>query len=95
MMDWPPKDWRALVALIASIIGAGVLTAFGAWLVHILWRGGWAPATAPQRLDALATALMMALGIVGLILVGLGMAINRRTFKLGRDGFEASGGEDE
>ena len=92
---WPPKDWRALLALIASIAGAGILTGFAAWLVWILWRGGWPVATAPMRVAALARALMLALLIIGAVLLSLGLAINRRSIRLGRDGFEASGGDEE
>lgn len=91
---WPPKDWRALLALVASIAGAGILTAFAAWIVWILWRGGWPEATAPQRLDALAKSLLLALLIIGAVLLSLGLAINRRSIRLGRDGFEASGGDE-
>ncbi|WP_414902451.1 hypothetical protein ACMT1E_04275 [Sphingomonas flavalba] len=91
---WPPKDLRALLALVASIAGAAVLTGFAAWLVWILWRGGWPVATAPMRVAALARALMLALLIIGAVLLSLGLAINRRSIRLGRDGFEASGGDD-
>jgi hypothetical protein len=92
---WPPKDWRAFVALAASIAGAAVMTGMAAWLIHIVWKGGWKVGTEGQRLDTLGTALLLTLGIIGLILLGLGMAINRRSFKLGKDGIEASGGEGE
>lgn len=91
---WPPRDWRAFIALIASIVGSAVLTGFAAWLVWILWKGGWQLGTEGKRLDSLGTALLLILSIMGLVLVSLGLAINRRTLKLGKDGFEASGGED-
>lgn len=94
---WPPRDWRAIIALVASIAGAGVMTGFAAWLVWILWRGGWPLATAGQRIAALATALLLVLATVAVVLVGLGMAINRRTARVtGPAGFsfEASGGDD-
>ena len=35
-VQWPPRDWRALIALVASIIGAAVLTGFSIWLVRLL-----------------------------------------------------------
>lgn len=93
---WPPKDWRALLALTASVAGAAALTAFSAWIVWILWRGGWPDTTAVIRIDALAKALMGLLMIVGIVLISLGLAINKRTVKgsIGAASFEASGGDD-
>lgn len=91
---WPPRDWRAFIALAASILGSAVLTGFAAWLVWILWKGGWSIGTEGQRLSSLGTALLIVLGIMGLVLVSLGLAINRRSLKLGKDGFEASGGDE-
>lgn len=93
---WPPKDWRAFIALAGSIVGAAVLTGFAAWLVYILWLGGWPIGTEGVRLDALAKALFGVLFIVGIVLVSLGLAINRRSVKgsiLGAS-FEASGGDE-
>lgn len=95
--EWPPKDWRAIIALVASIAGAGVMTGFAAWLVWILWRGGWPVATSGQRIAALAWALLLVLSTVALILLGLGMAINRRAGKIKLPGgaeVEFSGGEE-
>jgi hypothetical protein len=93
---WPPKDWRALLALTASVAGAAALTAFSAWIVWILWRGGWPETTAVIRIDALAKALIGLLAIVGIVLISLGLAINRRSIKgsIGPASFEASGGEE-
>lgn len=94
--QWPPRDWRAMLALAASIAGSSVLTLLAAWIVWILWRGGWPEATAPERVAALARAMLAALAIIGAVLLSLGLAINRRTLKanIGASGFEASGGED-
>lgn len=46
-----------------------------------LWHLGW----------ALILLLVGALAV----LLSLGLAINRRSLKLGRDGFSAAGGDDE
>lgn len=92
---WPPRDWRAFLALVASIAGSAVLTGFAAWLVYILWRGGWHVGTEGARLETLGKALLLTLSIMGLVLVSLGLAINRRSVKLGASGFEATGGDDE
>jgi TRAP-type C4-dicarboxylate transport system permease small subunit len=97
-LGWQPRDWRALLALVASVAGAAVLTGFAAWVTWILWRGGWSQGTEGVRIDALAKALLSLLLIVGIVLVSLGLAINRRQVKATLPfgaGFEASGGEDE
>jgi hypothetical protein len=91
---WPPRDWRAFLALIASVAGAATLTGFAAWLVWILWA--W-QGFDQLRIDALAKALFGLLFIVGIVLVSLGLAINRRSIKgsiLGAS-FEAEGGEND
>lgn len=84
---WPAREWRALIALAASIAGAAVLTTMLAWIVHLLatWR----------EAEAIATIAYGLLAIIGSILLSLGLAINRRSIKLTREGFEASGGEDD
>ena len=91
---WPPRDWRAFIALAASIVGAAVLTGFAAWLVHIVrnWRG-----FDELRISILGNALYGVLLIVGVVLVSLGLAINRRSVKgsiLGAS-FEATGGDEQ
>ena len=94
--EWPPRDWRALLALVASIAGAATLTGLAAWLVWILWSGGWSIGSEAARIDALAQALMIVLAIVGIVLVSLGLAINRRTVEaaFGPASFKATGGDD-
>jgi len=83
---WPAREWRALIALVASIAGSAVLTGLLAWAIRIL--EGWRDA------QAIASIGYGLLAIIGSILLSLGLAINRRSIKLTRDGFEASGGED-
>jgi hypothetical protein len=119
--NWPPRDWRAYTALIASWLGASLLTVilivmtlnfdgYADRLIDALTKavGERAPAAAPE-LDALATVLgkvvqaqtWTALGtlfIIGVVLIGLGMAINRRSFSanLGKlASVNSSGGDDE
>lgn len=84
--EWPPKSWLAFIALIASIIGAGVLTANRIWLIKIL--------EAARNITAIADIAKLDTLIIGLVLLSLGLAINRRTAKLSKDGIELSGGED-
>jgi len=86
---WPPRDWRALLALGGSIVGAAVLTVMLAWIVRIFER--WMQ---PGPLANIAYGLLI---IIGLVLLALGFAINRRSFSgsIGPVSFRASGGEDE
>jgi hypothetical protein len=90
-----PRDWRASVALIASIFGSIAMTCFSGMLVYIMWKGGWPVETAEARVHVLGKALMLSLTGSLVVLTTLGFAINRRTIKVGRDGFEASGGGDD
>jgi len=86
--NWPPRDWRALIALTASVGGAGVLTLGLAYIVRLfeLWR-------LPEPLANIAYGL---LAIIGVVLFALGFAINRRSVKgsIGPATFEASGGDE-
>jgi hypothetical protein len=84
------------MALLASVLGAATMTGFAAWLVWIVWQGGW-HGFERERLQALAYALFGVLFIVGIVLVSLGLAINKRSVKgsiLGAS-FEAAGGDDD
>ncbi len=92
---FPAKEWRAHVALIASILGSIALTVFSSALVYIMWKGGWPVDTALVRIEVLSKALMFSLGGSLVVLITLGFAINRRSIKVSKDGLEASGGEDE
>ena len=100
MTNWPPKDWRALIALLGSIGGALALTLFvwwGCW--ELLPRvAGWSTATEAHRAETLRWVLWIATATISLVIMGLGFAINRRTLKgtLGKNGLELDyeGGED-
>lgn len=89
------RDLRALIALFASIGGGIAMTFFALWITWILWRGEWGAGTEIARIDKLGLALILALSISGVVLASHGLAINKRMLKLSRDGFEASGGEDD
>lgn len=109
MPVWPARDWRAMFALVGSIVGAGILTWFAWWLTAYL--AGQAdrliselvrdPHVRPEVggvlitiVGVLAWGLKLLLAGVIAVILSLGLAINRRTVKLGRTGFEASGGDD-
>lgn len=85
---WPPRDLRAFVALAASIGGAMVLTALLGWIIRIFQN--WHIA------DPLANIAYGLLAIIGIILMSLGLAINRRSVKASGLGFslDATGGDD-
>ncbi|MBA3678414.1 MAG: hypothetical protein H0W74_13605 [Sphingosinicella sp.] len=83
---WPPRDWRAFLALAFSIGGAAVLTGLLGWTIRILERGA--------QMEAIANISYALLGIIGAVLLSLGLAINRRSIKFSKEGFEASGGDD-
>ena len=94
--QWPPRDWRALIALIASIGGAMALTGFSLWVVWTLGQLAIAyPETRLEVVKALANSNYGLLGIIGAILLSLGLAINRRSIKASAFGasFDASGGD--
>ena len=93
--SFPPKEWRAHVALIASILGSIALTIFSSMLVYIMWKGGWPVETALVRIEVLSKALMLSLAGSLVVLITLGFAINRRSVKITKDGLEASGGDEE
>lgn len=92
---WPPRDWRALLALCASIVGSASLTCFAGAIVWILWKGGWAHNSDEQRIALLGKALILSLLGGLIVLVSLGLAINRREIRVSRQGFEMSGGDDD
>jgi hypothetical protein len=88
------RDLRALIALLASIGGGIAMTVFAVWITWIIWKGPWGAGTELARIDKLGLALILVLSISGITLASYGLAINKRTLKLGKDGFEASGGDD-
>lgn len=101
MTDWPPKDLRALIALLGSIAGAAVLTGVVLWGMWMLMPADrwWTAATEAHRVETIRIVLWIAAGTIALAIGGLGFAINRRSIrgKFGRDGaeFGMEGGEDE
>lgn len=94
---WPPKDWRAFLALIASVGGSAALTIFAAWLVWIIWQGGWSAQMERVQLDTLGNALLLTLGGALAGLISFGLAVNRRSISgsVGPVSFHAEGGGDD
>lgn len=88
------RQIMSYISLAASIIGASMLTFFAIGIVWIVWKGGWAPETAPQRISILSKALVISLGGSLVVLITLGLVIGRRTIRATKDGFELSNVED-
>jgi hypothetical protein len=98
MTSWPPKDWRALLALLGSIGGAAALTAFLAYGYWLNVEGShWTVATEEHRAHTARWILWIVSGGIVLVLFSLGMAINRRSFKgtFGKASLGFEGGEAE
>lgn len=99
-MNWlkglAQRELRALIALAFSILGTMALTGIVCWIVWILWLGGWAPATALARIDKIGLIAILITVIMGVSMIGLQLAINRRQLKGSAFGasFEASGGDE-
>lgn len=91
-----PRDLRAFIALWASIGGTMALTLIIVWLVWIFWRGGWSIGTELARIDKLGLIAILLTVIMGVVMISLGLAINRRSLKGSAFGasFEATGGDD-
>ena len=79
------KEWLALIALFASIAGAVALSLHRIWLIKILVKAG--------LIKTVGDIAILDTLIIGIVLVGLGLAINKRTAKLGPGGFEIGGGD--
>jgi hypothetical protein len=91
-----PRDLRAFIALVASIGGTMALTLVVVWVIWILWRGGWTNGTELARIDKIGLIAILVTVIMGVVMVSLGLAINRRIVKGSAFGasFEAAGGDD-
>lgn len=96
--SWPPRDWRAILALIFSILGAVVLSAFVWWAYAQLLPGkGWTAVSELNRATTMRWTVWIAIGSIGLVLLSLGMAVNRRALKgqWGDKSVEFAGGDAE
>lgn len=91
-----PREQRAIIALIFSILGTMALTGIICWIVWILWRGGWPNGTELARIDKIGLIAVLLTVIMGVSMIGMQLAINRRQLKGSAFGasFEASGGDD-
>lgn len=99
MTGWPPKDWRALIALLGSVAGAAMLTIFVWWGCSVLLPDSkpWTAQTEAHRAFTIRWVLWIAVATISMVIIGLGFAINRRSFKgsVGTANFEFAGGEDD
>lgn len=97
-MNWPPKDWRALAALLFSVLGAVALTVL-LWSLSamLLPREGWTAESETARVTTIRWVLWLSAACILLVLTGLGFAINRRRLsgKWGDRSLDWEGGDDE
>ncbi len=97
MRDWPPKDWRAILALLGSIAGAAALTGLLALLAWFLLPAkGWSAGSEPDRISTIRWIALICAPAVLLVLTGLGFAINRRALRgrWGDKSLDWEGGDD-
>lgn len=87
-------DTRKWVALLASFGGAVALSAGAVGLTLILWKGGFSPSSEAQRIDILGWSVLMLIGGTVAINISYGFVITPRKIKVGKDGIEASGGDE-
>lgn len=90
MTNWPPRDWRKLLAMFLLSGGGMALTVF-AWRTTTLVaeRSGDDP-------WPLAYGLYGVLGLMGVVLISLGWVIGKTSVSgsVGSASFNVSGGED-
>ena len=76
---WPPKDWRSILALLFSVLGAMALTVLIWSLAQMfLPENGWGQETEADRVMTLQWVMWICSGCVLLVLTGLGFAVNHR-----------------
>jgi hypothetical protein len=96
MPSWPPRDWRALVALVFSVAGAVALTVLVYLLAGMMLPGkGWSAASESERVTTLRWALWICAFCILLVLTGLGFSASRRGLglKWGDKSMNWEGGE--
>ncbi len=97
MPSWPPRDWRALVALVFSVAGAVALTVLLYLMAGMLLPDkGWTPRTEAERVTTIRWVLWICAFCILLVLTGLGFATTRRGLRMksGDKSMEWEGGDD-
>ena len=92
----PLSMWLRLMFSVSLLAAGPVMTGFGAWMVWVVWRGGWAAERAAQQLDILGTGLMTVLGgmVAIIVAVALGGPVGRLKGSVGRVSAEVSDDDD-
>lgn len=95
--NWPPKDWRALAALVFSVAGAVALTVL-LWLLSgmLLPERGWTAESEGDRVTTIRWVLWICAFCILLVLTGLGFSASRRGLRgrWGDKSIDWEGGED-
>lgn len=78
----------------AMFLAGPPMLAFAAWLVWIVWHGGWPSEQAARQIDILGKALWITLALLGVIIVSLAAAKVRGTGLAGTS-FEIESGNNE
>jgi hypothetical protein len=88
--SWPPRDWRAMLALLFLGGGGMAITVFA-------WRLATLTAERSQSPWPIAYALYGTLGLIGVVLTGFSYVLGKRSwsFKAGAVSGETSGGSDD
>lgn len=89
MKEWPPRDWRKLLAMFLLSGGGMALTVFA-------WRTTTLVAQHSTDAWALAYGLYGLLALIGIVLISLGWVIGKTSMSgsVGAASFNVSGGED-
>lgn len=104
--EWPPKDWRSFVALLASV-GGGAVAFILAWRVMTFlassrwYRDGMTPLQlfdlVKLQLGSMEIMAKGSLALMGLSIIGLWFVLGKRNLdlELWKLKLKAGGGEDE
>lgn len=96
--NWPPRDWRAAIALALSAGGAVALTVL-LWLMAgmLLPEKGWSSDSEGERVTTIRWVLWICAFCILLLLTGLGFSASRRELemKAGDKSVRWAGGDEE
>lgn len=97
--DWvfmDVKDWRSILALVGQIAGGLLMAGIIVWMTLLFTSAAlWSAGSESSRIATLSSILkFMVCGFIAL-LVGFGLSVGRRRFKLSRTAIEAESFDDD